>query len=211
MGRGILADVVGVAGLDDVPHEVALVGERDAAEGSHSLFLLHDLNLNISLVHPNHLRLIFEMDIPRPNRLVQRQNSVEEELREEGRGEADFPTAEKRGRQGGRQGNTRSLPPKCYMSSPDVQEESNLEKSAIEELKLLEGSNPTEEHVGSTSKTLEGMGIRRSHSFDREKIELSLSSDYIDLDYDNSSLRRAIEEMAKRLESGAMRERAREK
>jgi hypothetical protein len=152
------------------------------------------------------------MNIPHPPRLVQRQNSVEDELQQSNPTQIDFPTAEKMPRQAGRYvGNGRSLPPKCYMSSPDVQEENNLDKSAIEELKLLEGSNPTEEHIGTTSKTLEGMGIRRSHSFDREKIELSLSSDYIDLDYDNSTLKKAIEEMAKRLESGAMRERAKEK
>jgi hypothetical protein len=47
----------------------------------------------------------------------------------------------------------------------------------------------------NTKRTFEELHIRKSSSFDRDRIELSLSSDYVDFYSENTQLKRKIEEL----------------
>lgn len=68
-----------------------------------------------------------------------------------------------------------------YNASMPFVEEGNLHHSVIEELQSLDHPPLNTEHLIRTGGTLDELRIRKSTSFDRDKIELSLSSEYIDL------------------------------
>jgi hypothetical protein len=51
------------------------------------------------------------------------------------------------------------------------------------------------EHLINTKRTFEELQIRKSSSFDKDRIEFSLSSDYVDFHSENTQLKRRIEEL----------------
>jgi hypothetical protein len=74
-----------------------------------------------------------------------------------------------------------------------------MHRSAIEELQGLDMpamDHPTKtEHFINTKRTFEEMQIRKSSSFDRDRIELSLSSECIEFLSENAVLKRKIEDL----------------
>lgn len=83
------------------------------------------------------------------------------------------------------------------MSTPDVEED--MHRSVIEELQCLDAPPTKTEHLINTKHTFEELHIRKSSSFDRDRVELSLSSDYIDFQSENTQLRRKIEELERQV------------